>query len=169
MNWLQSLIELLVFALSNKNDAMPPEQPAQPLNPPTHPDLLAAFCTEIQNMEGWYDGSPSFVRNNPGNLRCPPLNVLASKCAGGFCFFEDHTTGFQALLNVTKSCAKGLSTTYNTAAKHFGLTSGADLNLYQYFLIRDPASDGNDPSALGDRFGKALGVNPSTLTMKQLL
>jgi hypothetical protein len=115
-------------------------------------------------MEGWAPGSTSWTHNNPGNLRCTPgqkktWNTLATSSVGGFCVFIDAATGLQALRNVTTSCAKGLSPTYNAAAKKLGLTSSADLNLYQYFDIRDPASDHNDPKALAERFGRALGVN----------
>lgn len=141
----------------------PTAQPTQPHSP------LETFVQELKSMEGWWPGSASYQRNNPGNLRCPPLNVLASHCQDGFCVFKDEATGTQALRNVTISHAKGTSITYNAAAKKFGLTSSADLNLYQYFEIRDPASDHNQPNALAVRFGTALGVDPATFRMKQLL
>jgi hypothetical protein len=177
----QFLKDFFTFIFENRNDTidvmLPSKQPLEPLQtPPTTtktpivpPTKLVVFCNEIQAMEGWTPGSTSFTHSNPGNLRCPPLNVLADSCVNGFCHFKDEATGMQALINVTKSCAEGLSVTYNTAAKHFGVASGADLNLYQYFTIRDPASDNNQPDALAERFGTKLGVNPSTFLMKQLL
>lgn len=181
---LDAFLEELVYGDRNLvvlDHMLPSKQPVIPLQTPpteevppqvapsTPKGLLIPFCNEIQAMEGWSVGSTSYIHNNPGNLRCPPLNVLATGCVNGFCQFKDESTGMQALINVTTSCAKGLSTTYNTAAKHFGLVSGADLNLYQYFLIRDPQSDGNNPNALAERFGTKLGVSPSTFLMKQLL
>lgn len=180
LNKLDSFLEQLIHGDKNLiilDHMVPSKQPVIPLQtPPTMMpkpsvtlSLLIAFCNEIQAMEGWSTGSTSYTHNNPGNLRCPPLNVLADSCVNGFCHFKDETTGMQGLINVTKSCATGLSNTYNIAAKHFGLASGADLNLYQYFLIRDPQSDGNDPNALAERFGTKLGVSPSTFLMKQLL
>ncbi len=138
--------------------------------PTEHNDtLLGAFCAEIKAMEGWTPGSASFKRNNPGNLRCPPLNVLAESCDNNFCVFKDEATGFQALVNVTTAQAQGKSVTYNTAAQHFGLKDSGELNLYQFFLIRDPQTDGNDPTALAERFGKVLNVDPKQFQLKKLL
>lgn len=175
----QNLIALFKFLFIPKepiivNPMVPSNTPPKPQNAPVSPvlsttSLMVQFCNEIQNMEGWSVGSTSYIHNNPGNLRCPPLNVLADSCVSGFCHFKDEPTGMKALINVTTSCAKGLSTTYNAAAKQFGITSGANLNLIQYFLIRDPQSDDNDPLALAARFGKKLGVNESTFLMKDLL
>jgi hypothetical protein len=124
-------------------------------------------------MEGWYPGSNSYLCNNPGNLRCAPnlmssWNVLANGQRGGFCTFATETVGTQALRNVTLSCAKGESPTYNAAAAKLGLANSGEMNLYQYFAERDPASDKNDPNALAVRFGKVLNVDPGTFKMKQL-
>jgi hypothetical protein len=128
-------------------------------------------------MEGWAPGTPSYVNCNPGNIRCPEgersnWNVLAID--GGakhnnFCVFHGELAGMQALRNVTASCAKGASPHYNAEARKLGLHDSGYLNLYQYFLIRDPASDKNDPKALAERFGKALAVDPHTFLMRQLL
>lgn len=137
--------------------------------------LLEAFCQEIKKMEGWGPGTTSFANNNPGNLRCQygmpaTWNVLALHATpNNFCVFASADAGMQALRNVTTKQCKGESPTYNAAARALGLTSSAELNLYQYFVIRDPASDANDPNALAVRFGKALGVDPATFKIKQLL
>jgi hypothetical protein len=181
--WLDQFLHELVngdsetVTIDHTTPSMPETtpDPIQPVAPPVEApalpqSLLNLFVNEIQNMEGWTPGSSSFVRNNPGNLRCPPLNALATKCQGGFCVFKDHATGLQALKNVTLSCAKGQSAVYNNAANHlFGLPSGAELNLYQYFTIRDPATDNNQPNLLAERFGRVLNVNPTTFRMKHLL
>jgi hypothetical protein len=157
--------------------ATPKPAPATPTPPsPLVPQasLLEPFVQEIKNMEGWAPGSTSFTCNNPGNLRCTPgqpatWNVLATGSRGGFCTFPDEPTGMQALRDTITSCAKGLSPNYNAAAQKLGLHDSGYLNLYQFFTIRDPASDGNDPTALAERFGRVLGANPSTFLMRQLL
>lgn len=151
-------------------------QPTQPIAPGATPAAysypkLEAFIAEIKNMEGWEPGSTSFTHNNPGNLRCQPgnMNILATKCEDGFCYFPTAEKGMQALRNVTRSTCVGASVTYNTEAQKVGLKSAADLNLYQYFRIRDPRTDGNDPDALAERFGRVLSVDPTTFTMRELL
>jgi hypothetical protein len=96
--------------------------------------------------------------------------VLAlSASPNNFCVFKDADTGMQALRNVTVAQCKGLSPTYNAAAEGLGLANSGELNLYQYFLIRDPAADANDPKALAERFGKVLGVDPAQFKIKQLI
>ena len=147
-----------------------------PISHPSAPQvpLLALFCYEIQNMEGWTPGSTSFTHNNPGNIRCTPgnmanWNALSNGERGGFCTFVSAAVGMQALQNVTVSCAKGLSPTYNAAAHKLGLANSGELNLFQYFETRDPPADGNQPDLLAVRFGKVLGVDPATFRMKQLL
>jgi hypothetical protein len=193
-NWIQRAFDWLVDYLSGVKPApalapagptaeLPtipaiatstPATPAISQNLKPQTPLLDLFCAEIRAMEGWGPGTTSYTHNNPGNLRCTPgmkqtWNSLATGQSGGFCIFPDAATGMRALRNVTISCCQGKSAVYNTAAKRFGLTSGADLNLYQYFEIRDPGTDGNDPKALAERFGRALGVNPATFTMRHLL
>lgn len=155
-----------------------PETEAVPPVAPTPPqpkvDLLALFCEEIKTMEGWSVDSNSWHCNNPGNLRCTPgqpntWNALAKGQKNGFCTFQDPATGMQALRNVTISCAKGISPTYNKAAKQLGLGNSGELNLYQYFAIRDPATDRNQPNLLAERFGRVLNVEPAQFKMRQLL
>lgn len=181
---LDFIVEML-FGDKHLQDALqapdlPPQAPLTP-NPdpmptpaPTARDLLTEFCTEIQTMEGWAPGTTSYTHNNPGNLRCTPgqkanWNALATGQVGGFCVFKSPAIGMIALRNVTLSCAQGKSPTYNAAAQRLGLKSSANLNLDQYFVIRDPGSDGNDPRALAQRFGHKLGVDPATFQMSQLL
>jgi len=172
---------LKLWAILKPHILYPEEHPSIIMQPlpmqditPVKQNLLEIFIQEIKNMEGWYVGSASYLNKNCGNLRCDPnnksnWNVLAIGSNDGFCVFKSEEAGMMALRNVTVSQAKGLSPTYNNAAKHFGLANSGELNLYQYFLIRDPATDGNQPNALAERFGKVLHKDPALFRLKNLL
>ncbi len=172
MNWFSKLLELIFgpFPQPPVVTVYTPPMP-QPIQPKV--DLLTLFCEEIKRMEGWGVGTTSYKNCNPGNLRCgqdkTQWNVLATSANNNFCVFPSPEVGMQALRNVTVSCAKGTSPHYSAEAKKLGLSNSGDLNLYQYFLIRDPASDGNDPKALAERFGKVLRKDPALFRMRQLV
>lgn len=175
-DFLMDLIELPIKKVYSEPVApVPNETPIKlnmysPIVPGFTPiPLLQAFCQEIQDMEGWYPGSSSEKRSNPGNLRCPPLNSLATGCDSGFCIFRNESDGMQGLVNVTKAQAEGKSEAYSQYARHQGLADSGELNLYQYFAFRDPPSDKNDPNALAERFGKKFNVDPKVFKLKNLL
>lgn len=158
-----------------QNAPQAPKSPSpQPKPTPAPKPLLDVFLSEIQAMEGWWPGSNAYTHNNPGNLRCNPSNKanwnkLATGSEGGFCVFPNYKSGLQGLRNVTVAVCEGKSATYNNAAIHIGLKSCADMTLPQYFIVRDPANDGNDPVALAHRFAAKLGVDINTFKMRDLL
>lgn len=162
------------------------EPTSSPQVAPQNTPPLELFIAQIREMEGWYasgtvvdsvkytNGSPSWITRNPGNLRCDPnnksnWNVLAVGQRNGFCVFPDEKVGMDALRRVTIAQCKGLSTVYNAAAKKLGLKDSGELNLYQYFTVRDPQTDGNQPTALAERFGRVLKVSPTAFKIKELL
>lgn len=166
-----------------------PEMLPIPPQPQGNPDLLHAFCMAIQLYEGYIipggkdasgnkypDGSPAYRNKNPGNLRCmhgdkQNWNYLAITCtADNFCVFPTYEIGFQALVNVTLKVVKGLSSLYSAHAKSdYGLADSGEMNLLQYFTVRDPSSDGNFPAHFAGFMAKQIGVDIATFKMKNLL
>lgn len=184
MNLVETFFEWIFTLFQPKKvtviapESFPAPRPLIPLAPPEppkpHTRLLEAFCDEIQAMEGWWPGSTSYECCNPGNIRCAPgdnanWNQLALGSRNGFCTFRNEATGMEALVNVTLACAEGRSAKYTAEAKKIGVTNSGELNLYQYFMIRDPSGDGNDPKALAERFGRKMRADPSIFKMKDLL
>ncbi len=157
-------------------------------NPKSKIDILHAFCMAVQVYEGYIipggkdgsgivyqSGSPAYRNKNPGNLRCNSRdrtnwNMLATGCtADNFCTFPTYEIGFTALVNVTLSVARGKSPTYNAAAEKLGLDNCAQMSLTQYFLTRDPSSDGNFPENFARFVARTIGVDIVSFRMKDLI
>ncbi len=170
--------------------------PEDMLKPPVVPepapkrsaDLLHAFCLAIQVYEGYIIpggkdstglvypfGSPAYRNKNPGNLRCSVgdranWNHLAVSCTvNNFCVFPTYEVGFQALVNVTLNVARAGSNLYNQRAHALGLDDCGEMDLVQYFTVRDPSSDGNNPRLFAEFMARQIGVDISTFRMKHLL
>lgn len=153
-----------------------PVAPATNETPTAQPDRLTKFCFAIQHREGYYgpnqlkgypNGTPAWVNHNPGNLRCDPVNKAgwehrATGERSGFCIFPDYDTGFTALKEVVEAVCLAESPTYNARARSIGLPDGAHLSIRQYFIIRDPASDNNDPLSFAQEVAAACGVDIET-------
>lgn len=167
----------------------PPQPPAPapqtPVTPPLGAGLLTSFCLAIQSREGYYppgalkgypNGTPAYFNHNPGNLRCVEGNkanwehraVDGGAKHNNFCVFPDYATGFEALQEVVVAVCKGQSAAYNDAAKKLGLYDCSYLSIKQYFVVRDPSSDGNDPASFADEVAAKLNVPTGTM-MRQLL
>lgn len=177
---LQFLADIVIEIFQTKtNDnpmepVTPPNTPAPAPAPLISPPTVQTFCNEIQAMEGWYPGSTSEIHHSPGNIRCTAgdennWNRLAIGSENDFCVFPSDTVGMEALVSNITSVCEGLSANYNAAARIMGLANCGEMNFYQFFQTRDPASDGNTPEALAVRFGTKFGVNPASFTMIQLL
>jgi hypothetical protein len=74
-------------------------------------------------------------------------------------------TGFGRRRIATRAIDGSAATCYRL----FKVPSCADLTLEQYFDIRDPAADSNNPNQYAQYVGRALGVDDRTFTIKQLL
>lgn len=182
----QAVVDHLVYFVLNlfpKTFVMPKPAPVEAPTPPPasvpSPDKLSEFCAAIQSREGYFKpgdnpsypkGTPAWYNNNPGNLRCvegnkPNWNRRAT--TGGaahnnFCVFPDYATGLRALKDVVEAVCLGESPVYNAAAKTFGHQDGGQLTIAQYFVIRDPKSDGNDPASFAAEVAGKLKVSVDT-------
>jgi hypothetical protein len=145
---------------------------------------LENCCAAIQEYEGWGapgstingvhypNGTPAYRNNNPGNIRCSAvMNALATGCdPDGFCVFPSGAVGMEALKTGITDVANGTSATYTALAKkEFNVANCANLTLRQFFAIRDPSSDDNDPDKYAQFVGIKLGVDYQTFQMHQLL
>lgn len=164
----------------------PVEQNTAIVDTPTPPaDKIKLFCLGIQSREGYFGpnqlpgyprGTPAYLNNNPGNLRCDPSNKanwnrLAITQNNGFCIFLDYDTGLEALMNVVTVVCKGAApatSPYTLAAKRIGLPDCSHLTLIQYFTVRDPVSDNNDPMSMASEIAGKVGISP-TAQMRELL
>lgn len=104
----------------------------------------ATIAATIQQVEGYYPGTPAYTNNNPGNLIYVGQSG-ATAGAGGFAAFPSYDAGYQALLNQIQSYANQ------------GLTIQQMMNKYA------PAGDGsNNPTAYANQIASALGVPTDT-------
>lgn len=169
-----------------------PQQPKPiPITPKSQPSRVSQFCNAIQTYEGYILpggrdgagnvyvlGSPAYKNKNPGNIRCfandkadwPSLTIGCSP--DNFCIFKIYEDGYTTLVNgVTRICLGNVGPTnpYAIAAKKLGLASCKNMTINQFFEVRDPPSDGNDPDKYGKFVGSLLGVDSATFTMAQLV
>lgn len=189
---VQAVVDHLVYFLLNlfnfapKTTPVIEEQPPSPIiempvvtTPVPTTDRLTKFCLAIQSREGYFapgerddypHGTPAYYNRNPGNLRCTEGNKAnwnRRATAGGathnnFCVFPDYDTGFRAMKETTEKVCMGESPLYNSKARALGLEDSSELSILQYFVIRDPASDGNDPASFASEVAGKLGLSTDT-------
>lgn len=168
----------------------PPQPAVQEQTPKGSPTLIDQCCGLIRTFEGYVlpggrdaagniypHGSPAYVNNNPGNIRClgprsqwPSLAVACSP--SGFCQFKTYQDGWSTLVNGITAIALGNAATggaYQIAARKLGLKDCSQMTLDQFFEIRDPSSDKNNPKEYSQFVGKGLGVDSSNFRMCQLV
>lgn len=161
-----------------------PTPPPSPTPNPTNLPLITLLALAIQSREGWYgpgqlagfpNGTRAYINCNPGNDRWeggPPYPLGATGVdADGFLIFKTYTDGFDYLCNAITALCKGdvaASNPYQVAAKAKGLHDCSYLTLEQYFVIRDPSSDNNNPVSYAAFAAGKVGKTVSTM-LRQLL
>lgn len=197
IQWLKEVIQTICKKTEVQQLPMPMQQiPSTPQDPspiptyqPSAVEFLSVFCSALRDYEGWAapgetlngttypNGTMAYQCKNPGNIRCPAndpsiWNHLAIAGNDGFCVFPDYATGLQAQKNVILPVASGTAlptSAYALYAKKIGLVSTAYMTLLDYFTVRDPVADKNDPVAYAEFMGRALDVDYKTWQMKNLV
>lgn len=111
---------------------------------------LDLWCEAIKRMEG---AKPE--RNNPGNLRYRGQQYAVND--RGFCKFDTYEHGYSALRNLIIRACTGQISLYNPNG-----------NLYQFYAVYAPDSDGNDSRHYAEFVAKFIGMSPETI-IKDLL
>lgn len=177
-------LDALMATIQPEPPAAPPTPPIEPVTPPAAPEpviappvpvqsseaLLTAFCEAIKSYEGWIapcaqwpTGTPAYRNKNPGNLRYAGQPGAIGKDKSGFAIFPTEAAGMAALKAQIRSVARGMSATYNKRALDwYDHQSGAQLNLYEYFSIYSPSTDGNNPKRYAEVVAERIGVSPQT-------
>lgn len=106
---------------------------------------LDLWCAAIKKMEG---ALPS--RNNPGNLRYVGQQYAVND--RGFCKFDTYEHGYQALRTLIINACTGKYKMYN-----------ANGNLYDFYKVYAPDSDGNNSKQYAEFVAKKIGVSPETI------
>lgn len=113
---------------------------------------LDAWCHAIQQHEGYFAGSTSYVNNNPGNLRFANQSGASGHDARNFAVFPTYTAGYQALKTMLTNAATGLSQVYHP-----------EDTLTQFYSKYAPANDNNDVNAYAVAVANAIGVTTDTM------
>lgn len=141
-----------------------------PLIPPSDDSLLLKMMMAMRKREGWGgpgstvngvyypNGTLSYRNNNPGNVKFSLVGYLPIyepvKNVKGFASFKDYDTGWRYLRNLILSHARKYP----------------NWSLSTYFReIYAPAEDNNDPASYASEVARAMGVNPFTWPLKNLL
>jgi hypothetical protein len=148
-NFLKLLTLIRLWNTAPKEEIKPPELPKE--------NLLEKMCLAIQRHEGWFDGSRSWRNKNPGNLRYVGQAKTIGFDKNNFAIFASYEDGFNALQNMIRNAAKGLSKVYNP-----------EMTLTQFFGTYAPSSDDNDPDNYARVVAKEMGVDTS-FKIKNLL
>lgn len=173
---LVRLIEALVNTPTPVDHVMvTPMQPTQIVVTNNAPaQKLIVFCLAIQSREGWFgpgklkgypSGTPAYINNNPGNCRWPfgkpyPENAIGVDHSE-FLIFPNYMDGFNYLMDVTRAVCAATAAhngAYQTAARTLGLKDCSQLSILQYFTIRDPKGDNNDPLSYATEVATKVGL-----------
>lgn len=136
----------------------------QTLTPPPPPDpvdkdaLLQRMLLAIKTHEGWYPGSRSYRNNNPGNIRGGAWKLCIGHDDKGFCKFKNYSDGYLTLATLVKNAASGKSSVYKPTD-----------TLIDFFARYAPASDNNNVEHYADVVAQAMGVDPDTWQIRQLI
>jgi hypothetical protein len=111
----------------------------------------ATIAATIQQMEGYYPGTASYINNNPGNLMYVG-QAGATKSPSGFAVFPTYDDGYQALIAQIQNYANR------------GLTIDQMMNLYAPApsATCTTACAGNNPTLYANTIATALGVDPTS-------
>ena len=126
------------------------------------PTKLDKWCHAIQSREGYIapcaqypTGTPAWRNNNPGNIEWHGQRNATS--GGRFAHFNTYQDGYNALKTLLIQACTGQISLYNPNG-----------NLYDFYSVYAPSSDGNDSKGYAEEVAKALGVEPDVI-IKSLL
>lgn len=115
------------------------------VNPSAALSKIDRWCEAAKIMEG---AKPE--RNNPGNLRY--IGQPHSVNDNGFCKFDTYEHGYEALHNLITNACIGKSRIYTSSG-----------NLYDFYSVYAPSSDGNNPKHYAEFVARYIGVSPDTV------
>ncbi len=146
INWIFSLIFPKKEVPMDKVEEISPDVPQVEITP-TKTDLsIGLFCIQIQNYEGYAQGTRAYRNCNPGNLKYRKGMLLATgQDKDGFAIFATYKDGFQALRNKVLDACTGKSTVYFPTD-----------TILQFFQKYAPASDNNNPTAYATYVAKGM-------------
>jgi len=136
--------------------------------------VIEGWAEPGQTLNGvtYPNGTISYQCNNPDNAKyasqqyATPRTFVINGVNESFADFDTYEHGWEYMLTTLTNICKGTTSIYTDAAQKLGLQNSGDLTLNDFFTVRDPASDANNPGAAADTAAKALNV-PVTFQMKQ--
>lgn len=145
----------------------PPEQvKVSPVSPQsaTEPSKIDLWCQYAQKREGWFPGSPSYINNNPGNLKYHGQSLALNtgpRDGSEFCKFKTYQDGYNSLRDMFIMDCSGKSSVHpatETILEYYQgiLEHGIYVNGYA------PKSDNNDPISYSQGAADEMGVPVST-------
>lgn len=147
---LDWIIKIFFSPLPTPQPVIPPT-PTPSVPPTSTVNKLDLWCAAAKQMEGALP-----YRNNPGNLRY--RGQMFAVDDKGFCKFDTYAHGYQALRNLfIRACTGKSFPLYNPNG-----------NLYDFYNVYAPASDGNNPKHYAEFVAKYIGVDPS-IVIKNLI
>lgn len=120
--------------------------------------LVNAMAKGIERFEGWYPGSRSYRNKNPFNVKHVGQPLAIGKDDKGFCVFATYEDGMATGKKMILNAARGLSDVYKPT-----------MNLYQFFALYAPDSDGNNSKVYAESVAQNMSVDPAKFLLSQLV
>lgn len=158
MNFLLNILNFIKKMFEDNTQQPIPPQPEPLPTPEPIPEQIPT--PKVSKIDKWMEAITKMeaakpYRNNPGNLRYIGQQYAVND--KGFCKFDTLQHGKDALRRLLVNACTGLSKVYNP-----------NMNLYQFYNIYAPSSDGNDPKNYANFVAKYIGVSPN-IQIKELV
>lgn len=136
------------------------------------PSRITQLAEAMKQFEGYFapgenprhpKGTPSYLNNNPGNIKFANQPGTTGKDSQGHAVFKTYQDGYNALIRQLTLVATGTSPVYNEYANKLGLKDSSHLSLKQFFAKYAEANQEKYAQFVADRLQVTPDIKIKTL------